>query len=258
MSTKLNVLLAKTDQLGAVIKKNITDSIDQFKNKQAHFRGEKNTYKEKAPEFADPKLNVDKPVPSTVPEWLKYTSDLASVFLIAKLDQEATNCSGTAKADLVIEGVNYGTLTTGELMALKGFFEAQALKDMYAAMPTISLSERWTKSTNPEYANRAILESAPQNWTDKTTETVQEVVFDTNPNTKATTGVVINVKKTIEKADVSRQLFTGEISHIDKAAILARLTKVNIAIKAALEEANNTPVVPSSCTPDKILDYLRG
>lgn len=256
--SKLNVLLAETDQLSAVTKKNITDSIDQFKNKQSHFRGEKSIYKEKAAEFADPKQNTDKPVPSTVKEWLKYSSNLAGRFLTAKLNQEATNCSGTAKAELIIESISYGELTTGELMALKGFFEAQALKDMVGTMPTISLSERWTKSTNPEYSDRDVFETQVQTWVDKATETVQEVVFDTNPGTKATTGVVINVKKTIEKADVSRQLFTGEISHIDKAATLTRLTNITIAIKSALEQANNTVITPSKCDPTKILGYLVG
>lgn len=253
--TKLNVLLAQTDQLGSVIKKNLTDAIGIFKNKQAHFKGEKSTYTEREAKFADPSKNVDKPVPSTVREWLGYTFEVATQYLTAKLDQESTNCSGTAKAELIIDGVNYGLLTSGELMALKGFFEQQALKDMLESQPTISLSERWSPSTNPEYTKRGILESPVQEWLDKETEKVQEVSWD--PSGKQP-GIIVNISKTIEKAEVTRQLFTGEISHIEKAEMLARLTKITLAIKAALEKANNTEVVPSQTNVVKLLQYLKG
>lgn len=255
MGTKLNVLLAKTDQLSAVSKKNLTDSIGQFKNKQVHFRGERNIYKEKSAEFAEPKNNIDKPVASTVKEWLKYTAEQSGEFLTAKLNQEATNCSNTAKAKLVIEGVDFGEYTTGELMALKGFFEQQSLREMYESMPTISLSERWTPSQDPNYKERGILESEVQTWIDKVTETAPEVVFD--PQGKQP-GVVINKKSTIERADVTRQTFTGEISHIERAAILKRLTTIIIAIKSALEQANNAEVVESQFSAEKIFTYLNG
>lgn len=253
--SKLNVLLAKTDQLSAVIKKNLTDAIAQFNNKQPHFKGERVIYAHRATEFAEPKNNIDKPVASTVKEWLNYSFDHATEFLAAKLDQEATNCSGTAKAELVIDGVSYGELTTGELMALKGFFEQQSLRAMFEAMPTISLTERWTPSTDASYSQRGILESPVQVWTDKSTDTSSEVKWD--PSGKQP-GVIVQVKNTIEKADVTRQTFTGEISHIERAAILARLTKIIVAIKGALEVANTTEVVPSNFNSKKIFDYLKG
>ena len=169
MRVKLNVLLAKTDQLSAVMKKNLTESIAIFRGKQGHFKGEKTVYKERAAEFANPSNNIDKPVNSTVREWFDYTFKIAADYLKAKLDQEATNCSGTAKARLVIEGKDFGELTTGELMALKGFFEQQALRDMFEAAPTVSLTENWKPSTNVEYERRGILESPLQNWVDRKT-----------------------------------------------------------------------------------------
>lgn len=255
MSNKLNVLLAKTDQLNAVIKKNITDAIATFKNKQAMFKGEKTIYKHRAAEFANPSANIDKPVASTVYEWLRYTFKGGEEFLKAKLDQEATNCSGTAKADLVVEGRNFGKLTTGELMALKGFFEQAALRDMFEAMPTISLTERWKDTENLEYKDREIKESTIQEWIDKETITSPSVVWD--PAGKQP-GVTINIKSTVEKADISRQLFSGEISHVERAAILERLTKTVVGIKAALEHANNAEVVPSTAKATDIFAYIVG
>lgn len=253
--SKLNVLLAKTDQLGAVIRKNLTDAISIFKNKQAHFKGEKTLYKERKAEFAAPANNVDKPVASTVSEWLDYSFNIGTDFLKAKLDQEATNCSGTAKSALVIDGVNYGELTSGELMALKGFFEQQSLKDMLESMPTISLTERWVPSTNTEYAKRGILESPIQKWIDKVTESTPQVQWD--PSGKQP-GVIVQVKETVEKADIERQLFTGEISHIERAEMLGRLTKILIAVKTALEQANAAEVVETKVNPSDLFKFLKG
>jgi hypothetical protein len=251
---KLNVLLAQTDQLNGVVKKNVTDSIHTFKQKQGLFKGELITYREREEQYANPANNINKPVSSTVKEWLDYTFNLASDFLVAKMDQEATNCSGTATADLIIDGVNFGNFTTGELMALKGFFEQQPLKDMFEAMPTISLTERWTKSAAPEYARRDVRESAVQQWVDKVSETTPEVQWD--PLGKQP-GIVIQVKHTIEKADITKQAFTGEISHIERAEIMGRLTKIVIAIKSALEEANNANVVKSKLNAGKLFSYLK-
>lgn len=250
---KLNVLLAKTDQLSAVIKKNLTDSIATFRGKQGHFKGEKTTYKERAAEYANPSNNIDKPVSSTVQEWFDYTFKIANDYLKAKLDQEATNCSGTAKAELVIEGKSFGKLTTGELMALKGFFEQQALREMFEAAPTVSLTENWQLSENVEYKRRGILEAPIQNWVDKATETTPKVEWD--PLGKQP-GIIVQLKSTVEKGDVSRQLFSGEISHIDRAEIMARLSKIVIAIKTALEEANHAEVVESGLNPNSLFDYL--
>ena len=250
---KLNVLLAKTDQLNAVIKKNLTDSIATFRGKQGHFKGEKTTYKERAAEYANPSNNVDKPVSSTVQEWFDYTFKHAGEFLKAKLDQEATNCSGTAKAKLVIEGKEFGELTTGELMALKGFFEQQALREMFEAAPTVSLTENWQPSDNVEYKRRGILEAPIQNWVDKATETTPKVEWD--PLGKQP-GIIVQLKSTVEKGDVSRQLFSGEISHIDRAEIMARLSKIVIAIKTALEEANHAEVTPSKVDPAALFTFL--
>lgn len=253
--SKLNVLLAQTDQLNAVIKKNITDAIGVFKKSQSHFRGEKLIYKGRKEEYNDPKQNIDRPVSATVSEWLDYTMKLAGTYLQAKLDQESTNCSGTAKGTLTIAGVDYGQLTTGELMALKGFFEQTSLQSMFDEMPTLSLTERWTKSNNQEYEKRSIMESPIQSWVDR--ESVTTPVVNWDPQGKQPP-VTTNAKSTIEKGDVERQLFSGEISHVERAAILERLTAIKVAIKAALEEANYAEIVPTTAKITDILTYLKG
>lgn len=250
---KLNVLLAKTDQLAAIIKANIGDTIDKFKNKQTLYRGERKSYKERSPEYADPNQELDKGVNSTVGETLAYLFKLADNFLSAKLDQEATNCSNTAKAELIINNESYGEFTTGELMALKGFFEQQIFKDMLGNMPTMSLSERWSKSYSPEYERRAVFESPIQKWMAKVTEVYQVPHFDPQGKQPA---VIVNEKKTIEVADVERQLFTGEISHVEKAYMIARLSEITIAIKEALERANSVEVVKSNLNIKKLFQYL--
>lgn len=250
---KLNVLLAKTDQLAAIIKANISDTIDKFKNKQTLYRGEKKSYKERFPEYADPSQEMDKGVSSTVNETLAYLFKLADNFLSAKLDQEATNCSGLAKAELIINNESYGEFTTGELMALKGFFEQQILKDMLGNMPTMSLSERWSKSQSPEYMSRSIFESPAQKWIAKVTDVYQVAHFDPQGKQPA---VIVNEKKTIEVADVERQLFTGEISHVEKAYMIARLSEIVMAIKEALERANGAEVLKSQINMKKLFQYL--
>lgn len=231
----------------------MADAISTFKNKQSLFTGEKIIYKEKKPEWANPANNVNKPVNSTVREWLNYSTDLAKTHLKAKLDQESTNCSGQAKADLIIDGVNYGELTTGELMALKGFFEQQVLKDMIEAMPTQSLEEKWVKSNSSEYADRDIFESDLQSWVDKVVDKIDKVEFD--PQGKQP-GVVIKIGTTIEKADVTKQKFTGCISHIQRANVMAKHSKIILGVKEALEKANHTEVVESKAKVNDLITYL--
>jgi hypothetical protein len=251
---KLNVLLAKTDQLSAIIKANITDTIDKFKNKQTLFRGERKAFKERSPEFADPTQILDKQVHSTVEETLGYLFKLTHNYLSAKLDQEATNCSGLAKAELIINNESYGEFTTGELMALKGFFEQQIFKDMLGNMPTMSLAERWTKCNTPEYASRAVYENPLQQWVAKQTEIYEVPHFDPQGKQPA---VIVKEKKTIEVADLERQLYTGEVSHIDKAYMIARLSELSLAIKEALEKANEAEVIKSKMNIKRLFRYLQ-
>ncbi len=253
MRKKLNVLLAQTDQLGAVMKKNLTDSIATFNGKQGHFKGEKKVFTWKKDEFATEGSNIDKPVNSTVREWFDYTFKEAGKFMKAKLDQEATNCSGTAKAKLVIGDKDFGELTTGELMALKGFFEQTALRQMFDSAPTLSLTENWAQSTNLEYQNRDVKQSPEYKWVDKVVENTPKVEWD--PLGKQP-GVTIQIKNTIEKADVARQLFSGEITHIEKAQILERLTTIIVAIKSALEEANTVEIQETSTNVEDIFKFL--
>ena len=260
MKSKLNVLLAKTDALQAQWDAAIKDYIGFFKTKQGAFKGERKTYTPKPGTIDQPNQRGFKRIVTTVDEKLEWLEETFSDYFDALFSQEKTNASGFATAELSVDGIDFGTLTTLELLKLKSTLTDKSLETMYAEIPVRNEDEVWTETSDNDYKNRkTVFESIDNKGITKTTETTEYILED--PNIEKLTGAkytpqVGHRKETMEQGEFSHQRFTGEYSHRERAEILRRRSKLIIAVTEALKKANEAEAVQSGLTGKKIFDYL--
>lgn len=256
---KLNVLLAKTDHLASVFKKGLEDYVKFFKTSQGSFKGEKKTYEAKPGTIDLPNERVNKLVVTTVDEKLDYLEKSSKEYIDALFSQEKTNASGLAKAKLIVDGLNFGEFTSMELLRLKSLLESGTFKELYENIPVRNDDEKWTKTSNDSYANRNIFESDLREGIQKSV--MKESYILTDPNIGKSEGgkytPQIATKDTvIELGNYAYQRFSGESSHVERAAILARRSKLLTSVIEALKIANDAEAVSSEMTSDKLFSYL--
>lgn len=256
---KLNVLIAKAEAGKDVLKSSISNFIAFFKSKQEAFRGIKKTYSPKEGFHDDPSMRSNLKVATTVEEKLNYFEGTNAEHINNLLSQEATNASDTIKTELIVDGISFGILSSLELLRLKDIVDGH-LVDFYKDIPVRSDTENWEPSNDPEYAKREVWEAPVLKTTTKTTTITSRILEDPNiANLKdgaKYTPQVVEVKKQEETGDATMQKFSGEISHVERAAMQRRKSNLSIAILAALKEANDAEVVESQMTAEKLFNYL--
>ncbi len=259
MKTKLNVLLAKTDHLASIFKKSIEDYLKFFKTSQGAFKGEKKTYEPKPGTIDLPNERVNKLVVTTVDEKLDYLVEHSKEYIDALFSQEKTNACGLAKAELTVDGVVFGEFTSMELLRLKSLLESGTFKEMYENLPVRNDDETWTKTKNDMYKSRNVYESTKREGINKSI--MKESYILTDPNLSKIdaskyTPQIATKDTIIELGDYTYQKFSGETSHVERAEILSRRSKLLTAVIGALKVANEVEVIPSEMTADKIFNYL--
>lgn len=259
MKTKLNVLLAKTDHLAAPFKKLQEEYVKFFKTHGGSFTGEKKTYEPKTGTIDIPSERVNRLVITTWDEKEKYLREHSKEYIDALFSQERTNASGTAKAKLMVDNIPFGEFTSLELLRLKSLLEGATLKEMYETIPVRSENEAWKKSINESYTGRNIFETELRNSIVKTT--IKENYILTDPNISKVESAKytpqVSVKDSVlELGDSTYQKFSGEASAMERAMILARRTKLLVAVIEAMKTANEVEAIPSEMTADKLFGYL--
>lgn len=260
MSVKLNVLLAKTDALAAYYKGQVNDYGKFFSSKQGAFKGEKKTYTPREDTIDDTSKRGIVKVQTTVTEKLEWFKENAREYVDALFAQEATNASGNAKAELIVDGESWGEFTSLELLRLKSLVEAGGLHSVLENIPVRSDSEVWEKTDDEDYSGREIYESELIKGVNKTTEKENYILKDPNvdassPNYNPTVATKTTI---VELGDYTHQKFTGEWSQRQKAEVLQRRAKLLVAITESLKKANEAEVVSSELSADKIFGYLFG
>lgn len=256
---KLNVLLAKTDHLAASFKKGLEDYVKFFKTSQGAFKGERKTYEPRANTVDMPAERVNKLVVTTVTDKLKYLQESSKEYIDALFSQERTNASGSAKANLTVDGVNFGDFTSLELLRLKSLLEGGVFKDVYETLPVRNDDEVWTPTTNDSYKDRDIYESTQRAGVTKSV--MKEAYIMQDPNIGKVEGAKytpqIGQKDTIiELGDYTHQRYSGETSHVQRAGILLRRSKLLTATIEALKVSNEVESIPSEMTSDKLFNFL--
>ncbi len=259
MSVKLNVLLAKTDHLAASFRENLTRYIKYFKEKAGEFRGFKKTYTPKENVQDDPSKRGTSKIIATVDDKLKWLKDTHSEYINSLFAQEATNAAGVAKAELIVEGVSWGILSSLELLRLKSLLEGNDVKGMYESIPVRDDSKLWETATNEMYTGlQGVFESPVSSGTSKSIVKTQFILPDPNvgaapQNYKPT---VSQRDEILELGDYTLQEFTAEWSSRQRADLLKRRETLLVAVITAIKVANEVEAKEAAITAEKLFDYL--
>jgi hypothetical protein len=256
---KLNVLLAKTDHLASAFKKGLEEYVKFFKGSQGAFKGERKTYEPRPGTIDLPNERLNKLVVTTVAEKLQYFQDTSKDYIDALFSQEKTNASGQAKAVLVVDNITFGEFTSMELLRLKSLLEGGTFREMYETMPVRNDDETWAKTTAEMYSGREIFESNQRSGVQKSV--MKEAYILPDPNIGKVEGAkytpqIASKDTVIELGDYTYQRFSGEMSHMDRANILLRRSKLLTATIEALKISNEAETIPSEMTSTKLFNYL--
>lgn len=140
MANKLHELLAVEQDRKAKANKAIGDLQNLFTKKTPYFDGMVKRYislEEESEEIADER----KEMVTTVALSLKEALEEISAGLDAHLSKEETNCSGEAKAELLVEGKSLGTFSATSLLALEGHLAK--IRELYKEIPTLDPTRKW-------------------------------------------------------------------------------------------------------------------
>ena len=199
-------------------------------------------------------------VVTTANEKLNWLQENSKEYIDALFSQEKTNATGLAKATLTVDGIAFGEFTSMELLRIKSLLESGNLEGyVMKNLPVRNDDESWTRSSNDMYAGRDIYESSQRMGVNKSI--MKESYILPDPNLSKIDGAnytpQIATKDTvIELGDYTFQKFSGEASHVERANILARRSKLLTAVIEALKMANDVDAVPSEMTSDKLFNYL--
>lgn len=259
MKLKLNVLLAKTDNLATYYKGMLKDYSRFFVKSQGAFQGEKRTYQPKEGTIDEPSKRGNRVVQTTVNEKLHWFMQNSKEYIDSLFSQERTNASGLAKAELVVGGKSWGEYTSLELLRLKSLVEGNDLHHMLENIPVRSDQEEWEETKNEMYAERSVFEMPQVKGMNITTEKESYILPDPNlkDGMRATyTPQIAHKTTTVELGEYTQQKFSGEWSQRQRAEMLFRRAQLVTAIIEALKTCNEAEVVQSDLTSDKIFGYL--
>lgn len=262
MKQKLKLVLALTQDSSARFVMMVKDYSKFFSNNQGAFIGRKHTYQPKDETVDDPSKRDYQKVVTTVDEKVDWFIDNSKDYIKNILTKEKTNALGLAKADLIVEGENWGEFTSNELLCLKGIIEKGEIAQMLANIPVRTETDNWKETSEQEYKGREIWEKPLVSQVVKTTVKEQYVLQDPNIE-KLKSGSdykpQIATKDTVIELGVqTRQEFSGAISHTERASMLKRLSSLKDAITVALEKANDCEVAETHLTAEKLFGYIFG
>lgn len=253
MAKKLSVYLGLRDKTEKNNQLMIDDMFAKFKNKQGLFQGIRNTY-QPLDGFADePGKRQFTAVASTVGEQLEWFKKYTKDYYDTTFSIERTNASSIV-ADLVVDGKNWGTYSTLELLRLKSILDSK-LKAMIHELPIRKETVIWRPTTDANYAGKVgVFETSLTESFAKTTIKESYILTDPHPDLKRQPQV--GEKSTqVNTGAATTQEFSGEFTNLQRAEIEVRYNKLYMAVIEALETANNAEIQESDLG-DQVLNFL--
>jgi hypothetical protein len=230
----------------------ISDMLSKFKNKQGLFKGKRDTFSA-LEGYADmPEKRGYTHVASTVDEQFQWMKEHVRDHFNVVLSIEKTNATSVT-ADLIVEGKNWGTFTTLELLRLKSILDSK-LKAVIHEIPVRDETIIWKGTTDENYDDRAVFEGPLNKGFTKTTLKSSYILPDPHPDLKRQPQVAEKSEQ-VNTGEYSSQLFSGEWTMKQRADLLVKYDKLYTSIVEALEEANNVESQESDLG-NKVLDYL--
>lgn len=231
MSNKLHEILALDQDRKNKANQAIGESKKTFIKNATAFDGMLKKYIS-TEENAEQMPEETKEMVTTVKKSLNTTLPPVIISIDASLTKEETNSSGTAKAELVVEGQKFGTFSATTLLAL----EAKLAKvlDLYKVIPTVDTARKWRfDKQNDVYRT----EEEVKFRTIKRPKVV--VMYEATEHHPAQTELV-NIDFQVGKYETT--YFSGRITPTEKSTLIDRFEKTIEAVKIARSKANNVPV----------------
>ena len=231
MANKLHELLAVEQDRKHKATKTLGELQSLFTKKTPYFDGMVKRYipmEEDSEEIPDER----KEMVTTVGKSFKEAMEDLVAGIDAHLSKEETNCSGEAKAELMVEGNSLGLFSATSLLALEGHLSK--LHTLYKEIPTLDTTYRWIFDAQ-----------------DAVYRTESEVKFRSIKRPK----VIVKYEATNEHPAQTELLYldiqvgkydtvytSGRITNAQKTALLQRIELLLESVKMARSKANNVDV----------------
>ncbi|MDX2305123.1 MAG: hypothetical protein NW226_20095 [Microscillaceae bacterium] len=183
----------------------------------------------------------------TVIENVAYVTEIVCKYLNTTLSKEETNSSGTAKAELIIEGQNFGEVSATSLLSLENYLAK--VRRFYETIPTLDPTKDWKddagkargyKKTDPEHKY-------------KTEKRTKHIVV--HPPTEHFAAEIRESTIDVQVGKYETIYTSTKISTRDKAELLTRIDRVIEAVKVARAKANEAEAVQTDLAT-KLFNYI--
>jgi hypothetical protein len=251
---KQAVLLGLREKLEKTFGGMLDDFLQKFKNKQGIFQGWNKTYDAIEGYADDPTKRSFQKVSGTVSEQLDWFKQYTLDYFTTVLSIEKTNSTGI-KAELIVAGKNWGEYSVLELLRLKSVMDGK-LRAIINELPIRDEKVIWDKTRKDYYGSRDVWETPVVEGYSKTTLKRTEILND--PHIKDTANrppVAVQIETQVNIGHFTEQKFSGEITMLQRAEILARFDQLYNAIIEALENSNNIEAQESDLGK-KFLEYI--
>ena len=211
----------------------IAETVNLYQRKDEHLDGIVKVYSP-LEEGGDTLPNEVKEIVTTVADKMQYAAPFIVKAIDAQLSKEETNATGTARADLEVDGTSFGSLSATALLALEQHL--QRLLGLYRVIPTLDPVRQWNKDTGLE--NVYVSEMDVKFRTNKI-ET-HEIAAQA---TKEFPAQVVKVVKDVQVGKWETLYKSGKITPLQKSTLLSRIDQLLDAVKRARAKANQAEVV---------------
>jgi len=257
---KLKLILALTQDGASRYLATLKDYAKFFSNQQGSFLGMKNTYQSLDETMDEPSKRGYTKVVTTVPEKLEYFIAHNDEYIKNVLSKERTNGMCASIGELIVGEESWGTFTSNELLAIKSIIEKPEFVNMIQNIPVRTETDIWEPSNLEEYAGRAIFQKPLVTQTNKTTVKEQYILQDPNLD-KLKPGAdykpqIASKDKVLELGVQTRQEFSGQWTHVQRAKALEKVIELKKAVTIALEQANNVDAHPSILDGKKLFGFI--
>lgn len=252
-TTKQHQILAVEPTRQAAADKQLAEIVKTF-SKEALFVGNSRRLElfNKGPEneveysALEAKDSVNNKVQAVVPDNLNYMAGIFGAWVDLLFQKEQTNQQ--AKADVIVDGaVIFTDAPATFLLGMET--KLNKLRDVFLAIPTLATGIDWQPA--PDLGVHVY--KGPQETDMKSQKTQEQKLLKQSSDKHPDTLVTVDTNRNIGK--YTNQKFSGMMSVVHKAALIARLDKMMMAVKDARQRANNTEASTSRCAED-MFQYL--
>jgi hypothetical protein len=245
MSNKLHELLAVEQDRKNKATEAVGEAKKVFTKSDAFFDGMIKKYvslEEESEQIPDETKEIAK----TVRLQLEEAQTLVISAIDATVSKEETNCSNTAKSELKVDNVSFGTFSATTLLALES--QLNKILDLYQNIPVLDTTRKWhfdaqvgVFKTEEEVKFRSV--KRPK-------VIVKYEATDKHPAQTELLSLDFQVGK------YETTYLSGKISVVQKNEMVKRIEKMIEAVKIARAKANNVDVV-NIALGKKIFDYIQ-